>query len=724
MNNTKAPDSPDSPDGPASANDCSDVNILIDFLKLKCQLAFDNLDDFYKEFMIKLYQDDTIYLNENIQRVTDKKIINAMFFVTARFSKDIEIVKILKHYFENIDYRSKTNSTLLFCSIANDNLEMTKYLIEECKINVNHINNNGNNCLINAFMYNNLKLIKYLIEEQHADVHYVNKHNVSCIHTCCSKNCPDIIKYLINEYKMDIHSTDASNHGCLHYACMNNENMDTIIFLVEECGLQIDKLCILGALGNKNVNVIKYFVSKYQTDSDYEQVRNELLLKYLIPTIKNIETIKFLIEECEFRIESDDDNCLMKVCSNSANDNCDNFDVIKYFATLLKHRISDLNNKGKNCLMLVCQYNPNLEIIKFLIETCQLDFNKCNERKNNCLLLACYGNSNIEIIKFLIEECKMDIKHENIEGRNCLTLACMNKKDNMDIISYLLNLLEINTLVLNDNVSKKKVIKLIDLVCDDYDKFNSLLGMIEDSIFLSDVVILQHIRSKNPMLFTDYNRMIFSISDPFKLKYVEFTKVVDQLQFKIFDNLLDTDDMSYCIDTQTYSLYDIDQIYELEQEKQDQAPQYDDDNDDIDYSKPNDILFKHKGKLYYGYKQIVYQEIPVFKCIMESADFSEPVDLDIDVPEYIINLYIKSTYTKKFEIRKIKPYDFIKFIKMIDQYPTQILSIKRIEHKMLKYINSMHHDDLCDDMINYLSEIIKKYELKLLYIWVHNKNMK
>jgi len=89
----------------------------------------------------------------------------------------------------------------------------------------------------------------------------------------------------------------------------------------------------------------------------------------------------------------------------------------------------------------------------------------------------------------------------------------------------------------------------------------------------------------------------------------------------------------------------------------------------------------------------------------------------IDVPEYVICLYIESTYTRGFNLDYILPEDFIKFLRLIDQYPTQILEIRLIEWQIVRYL--IKYQDQIE--INDLSDIVRKYELRYLYVAMHNK---
>lgn len=169
----------------------------------------------------------------------------------------------------------------------------------------------------------------------------------------------------------------------------------------------------------------------------------------------------------------------------------------------------------------------------------------------------------------------------------------------------------------------------------------------------------------------------------------------------------------------------------------------------------NEPLFVYDGKTYYGNREKVYKNIHVLK---ESYDILDIDDNDlvvlnpiVKVPEYIINLYIESchadhpqisrkrgSYTeeerKKINSKsclngvlnigeKIQPCDFIPFLKFIDQYPTVNLSIDTMEIDICFYVNeNMTFVDA--DSFEYLGKITDKYNLKYMYLNIHNYKLK
>jgi hypothetical protein len=154
---------------------------------------------------------------------------------------DIDAMTLTKIF--DFDIRRNTDKndnclTLACCQITN--LAVIKYLIEECKMNINHVNYSINNCLGLACQENtNLAIIKYLIEEHKMDINHVNQVNNNCLRLACQENTNlAVIKYLIEECKMDIKCVNQHGDNCLALACWRNTNLTVIKYLIS------DRICI------------------------------------------------------------------------------------------------------------------------------------------------------------------------------------------------------------------------------------------------------------------------------------------------------------------------------------------------------------------------------------------------------------------------------------------------------------------------------------------------
>ncbi len=69
-------------------------------------------------------------------------------------------------------------------------------------------------------------------------------------------------------------------------------------------------------------------------------------------------------------------------------------------------------------------------------------------------------------------------------------------------------------------------------------------------------------------------------------------------------------------------------------------------------------------------------------------------------------------------MRVIESLYFIQFLKFIDLYPTEYISIDLMEKKIIKYSNE--NDIIYDD---YFKQITIRYQLKIMYLDMHIKKL-
>ena len=136
-----------------------------------------------------------------------------------------------------------------------------------------------------------------------------------------------------------------------------------------------------------------------------------------------------------------------------------------------------------------------------------------------------------------------------------------------------------------------------------------------------------------------------------------------------------------------------------------------------DYTKPSEFLFKHGPNTFMGYRDVVYDQILVFKDMKDMIQYDNQITLEGNLPKEIINQYIDSSHTGVFDINQIDTKYFFDFLRFIDQYPMVNLTVKTLEQDIIKYISDNKQINVLDE---YLKELCDKYQMKGLYIQIHN----
>ena len=302
-------------------------------------------------------------------------------------------------------------------------------------------------------------------------------------------------------------------------------------------------------------------------------------------------------------------------------------------------------------------------------------------------MYACHHNPKLEVIRYLIEYQKMDVRCMADDGKTCLTLSFKNK--NIEIARYLIE--KTNTMIKLSKVSPEIWGKLILLIRNNFDRFQCLLKKGIDIYAKNDVIkIIQNI---NPILLSPEIRKLFDIKNPFNGKFTNFIKYVDELYFIV---------PIPCMEINKY-------VKKIEHS-----------NPTINYTEQPKLLFKYNENNYYGWRERVYDSIVCLREIMHVANFDENIILSGNAPIYIINMWIESMYTEKFDIMQIKPDDLISFLIHIDQYPTNILTIENLEYQLIDYLG---HHNTYTYYDNWIKELCMRCGLKLLYLYFHNKEL-
>jgi hypothetical protein len=672
-------------------------------------------EEFERIFLFKIFQNDFEYVKEHYTQIKNLVIKHTSLLLAAMYSKSVTMLSFIINVFEYDDNNihtivdiKNTNCLLLACR-NNTNIEIIKYLIEDIKMIKDHHDKNGNNCLNLACAYNpNLDIIKYLIEKVKMDK---NKYNISgnnCLMMACMENTNlEIITYLVESCGMNTNYLNSYNDNCLTSSCWKNTNLEIIKYLIEKVKMNTNhcdnfgnNCLMLACLCNKNLEIVKYLIEKVKMDINKCNDTNVNCLMMACYKNTNLEIIRYLVETGKVNTGQCDhygENCLMQACEKNKNP-----EIIKYLIEKVKMNPQCYNVDGDTCLANACKKNKNLEIIKYLIEEAKIDTEHCNYYGNNCLMLACWKNKNPEIVKYLIEVIKMKpSKYNNKNDDNCLTLAFKRNK-NETIIAYLLEHSKIQlTQISLKGISTARfewIVPIIEKNIKNYHIFNDFLKKTIESIKEYGDKVISTIFNVNPILLNKKVCSMINVKNPFDNSY------------SLNEFILTFEKLKCTIDYQK-----VRQLYEGNENKNEDAMQKESSIENtknvVDLTEKSSLLFKHNNIDYYGNRTVIYNKIYVLNDLQE-YDLKDPIVLNVDVPEYIMQLYIQSCYEGSFDLNKVLPKDFYFFLNLIDKYPTRDLSIDLLEMSLIKYMeeNSIPFD-------NCMKDFCLKYRLKYMYLY-------
>jgi ankyrin repeat protein len=133
--------------------------------------------------------------------------------------------------------------TVLHYACCWNHIDMVKYLIVECHINVNTqaTKTQELTALHCACCHSNshLPLIQYLCKQAHADVYIPDQCGANVLHMACIYGHIDIVKYLIEECHMNVYIKDNDGANAFHYASRSG-CIEIVQYLIEEQNMNIN----------------------------------------------------------------------------------------------------------------------------------------------------------------------------------------------------------------------------------------------------------------------------------------------------------------------------------------------------------------------------------------------------------------------------------------------------------------------------------------------------
>ena len=418
---------------------------------------------------------------------------------------------------------------------------------------------------------------------------------------------------------------------------------------------------------SNDLDIIKYLVEELKFDINHYNmsIRNGFILA--CKGSDNLDIIKYLAKKLKLDVNHGINDYysigLAYACKNKKN----NLDIIKYLVENLKLKLDNNCVYGKeNGFVLACKNKNDLSIIKYLAE--KLNIKRIND--DYIVKLACKNKNNLEVIKYLIEELGNYNLYSNDDG--ALTEA-RKLKDNLDIIMYFVKLKEAKLMEMCNSFEIRRYCEFL-LKYDLYDK--------QGLLYFNELVTYEYYKA------TKSNS--FYISNPYKYKFKKYKFLVDKLRMnhKIWNNEL------------WNKMRNNELLFSNEIKKNDYLSMM--------HSKDSEIIFENNGHIFYGHKEIIFNEILILN---ELEIDGSTINLNIDASDRIIYLYLDFIYHEKYDIYKINKNEFISFIKLIEKYPTKKMSLDKMENIIIEYI---YNNDVT--MNDELMKIIERNELKYLYI--------
>jgi ankyrin repeat protein len=174
--------------------------------------------------------------------------------------------------------------TVLHYACMSNHIEIVKYLIVECQINVNAqaTKNHELTALHCACKRGNdhLPMIQYLCKQGHADIYIPDGCGAHVLHMACIHGHMDIVKYLIEDCHMNIYTQDNDGSTALHYASQSG-CIEVIKYLIEEQNMNINVQAYNGFTLLHSMFLIQPLTRYYDINNNNDDNNIDIIL-YLI----------------------------------------------------------------------------------------------------------------------------------------------------------------------------------------------------------------------------------------------------------------------------------------------------------------------------------------------------------------------------------------------------------------------------------------------------------
>ena len=182
--------------------------------------------------------------------------------------------------------RDSKNRTPLHSACKKGNLNVVKYLVENCEIDISCRNNTSHVTPLDmAAEKGHMQVVQYLVEERKCPVSPGSKNAHSALHRAAYGGKLDIVKYFITEAKCDPSCRGWKGRTPLHSACTNGK-YDVMSYLIEQHKVDSSVEDDVGttplhlAAKQGRLPVIKQLVNKFKCNVDVKDHLGKTPLDY------------------------------------------------------------------------------------------------------------------------------------------------------------------------------------------------------------------------------------------------------------------------------------------------------------------------------------------------------------------------------------------------------------------------------------------------------------
>uniref|UniRef100_A0A6P7GM07 Uncharacterized protein LOC114338408 n=1 Tax=Diabrotica virgifera virgifera TaxID=50390 RepID=A0A6P7GM07_DIAVI len=394
---------------------------------------------------------------------------------------NVKILKYLKVKGANLSISNKDKRTLIHEAARNGAFEVIRYLVEDCKMDVNVSDVDGNSPVyLVKTLDSNIKILKYF-KEKGANLSLSNMYKRTLIHDAARNGAFEVIRYLVEDCKMDVNVSDIDGNLPVHMIKMRDDNVkifkylkekgtnlsisnkkkrtlvhiaarqgafEVLRYLVEDCKMDVNVPDVDGNLPAHmaaefgKVEILKYLNKKGANLSIFNNQKQTLVHKAAQPGV--LEVLQYLVEDCKLDVNVSDIDGNLPVHMMYVTD----YDI--KFLKYLKEKGANLciSNNQKQTLVHKAVKSGGLKVLQYLVEDCKLDVNvsdvdgnlpahraaelgyvetlkylkdkganlSISNNQNQTLVHKAVESGGLKVLRYLVEDCKLDVNVSDVDG--------------------------------------------------------------------------------------------------------------------------------------------------------------------------------------------------------------------------------------------------------------------------------------------------------------------
>ncbi|XP_050508860.1 alpha-latrocrustotoxin-Lt1a-like [Diabrotica virgifera virgifera] len=385
------------------------AKFCIENFHLKYSFPSTTISDYdYDEYAVNFLKFLTIAYNIDLN-VCDEDGHTLSYFA-AKYNS-LKSLKYLKEQGADLSISNKDKRTLIHEAARNGTFEVLRYLVEDCKIDVNVSDVDGNFPVHMIDITNsNVTILKFL-KEKGANISISNRQKHTLLHEAARNGAFKVLRYLVEDCKMDVNVCDLDGNLPTHMAV---RNIEILMYLKENkanLGISNNKKHTLvhKAARFGDLEVLQYLVGDCKMDVNVSDVKGNLPIDMIDMSDYNIALFKYLIEKGANLSTSKNQKYTLihKAARIGA------FKVLQYLVEDCKMDVNVSDVDGNLPVHLAAEFG-RVDILMYLKEK-GANLSISNNKKHT-LVHAAAQSGNLEVVQYLVEDCKMDVNVCDIHG--------------------------------------------------------------------------------------------------------------------------------------------------------------------------------------------------------------------------------------------------------------------------------------------------------------------